>query len=165
VTSVLVLVVALHAPPARPAPLPVYHPPSSVLHAGPIINHQAPLLISPVRQPHPVLHLPDRPPPVYLPVKRAVHEATLQTNTLAFPNQIARPRWVWPGSWNPVAFWQLNPYCFGASGSYWGEWGMLATPNDANVAYQYGPWGGSGNAWLLGSGLQTFCGAPAFIGL
>lgn len=102
--------------------------------------------------------------PTYLPIKHAVRESMLQTNSLAFPDQYARPSWTWPGLWNPVLFWQSNPYCFGSGGSYWGEWGMLATPNDEYSAYEFGPWG-PGNAWLPGYGLQTFCGTPGFIGL
>jgi hypothetical protein len=51
----------------------------------------------------------------------------------------------------------------GASGSYWGLWVMLATLNDANSAYQFGPW--AANASLQDSGLQTFCGTPAFFRL
>ena len=155
-TSVLILVVALHAPPARPAPLPVYHAAPTVFHAAPPVFHGPPPVFHvdpPVYHVAPVYHpappISGRMVPVDLPIKRA----TLQ----------ARPRWSWPGLWNPVVFWQRNPYCFGSPGSYWGEWGMLATPNDVSSAYQYGPWGG--NAWLLGSSLQTFCGTPAFIGL
>lgn len=156
-TSVLVLAVALHAPPARPAPLPVYHTAPTAYHAAPTVYHVAPPIY------HPAPPITQRTVPVGLPIKRAAREPALQTSSVALPNQYARPSWAWPGLWNPVVFWQLNPYCFGSTGSYWGEWGMLATPNDASSAYQYGPW--AGNAWLPGTGLQTFCGTPAFIGL
>ncbi len=170
-TSVLVLIVALHAPPARPAPLPVYHAAPTVFHVTPPVYHVAPPVYHvapPVYHVAPPVYHPAPPlirqtVPVDLPIKHAVRESALQTNSVASPAQYARPRWTWPGLWNPVVFWQLNPYCFGSGGSYWGEWGMLATPNDAGSAYQFGPW--AGNAWLPGAGLQTFCGTPAFIGL
>ncbi len=163
-TSVLILVVALHAPPARPAPLPVYHAAPTVFHAPPPVYHVAPPVYHvapPVYQSAPPIT--QRTVPVELPIERAARESALRTNSVALPDQYARPGWAWPGLWNPVVFWQPNPYCFGSGGSYWGEWGMLATPNDGNSAYQFGPW--AGNAWLPGSGLQTFCGTPAFIGL
>jgi hypothetical protein len=170
VTRVLVLVVALHAPPARPAPLPVYHAAPTVYHAAPTAFHLAPPVfhVAPpvyhVAPPvyHPAPPITRRTVPVDLPIEHAEGRSA-QTNSVALPDQYARPRWAWPGLWNPVVFWHLNPYCFGSAGSYWGEWGMLATPNDANTAYQFGPW--AGNASLLDSGLQTFCGTPAFIGL
>ena len=158
-TSVLVIVVALHAPPARPAPLPVYHAAPTVYHAAPTVYQAAPTVY------HAAPTVFRVAPPVYHPAS-LLNPPTVpvQTNSLSFPDQYARPGWAWPGLWSPVVFWQLNPYCFGSGGSYWGEWGMLATPNDVSAAYQFGPWG-LGNAWLPSSGLQTFCGTPAFIGL
>jgi hypothetical protein len=142
----------------------MYHAAPTVYRVFPPVYHVAPPVyhvVPPVYRPAPPIAR--RTVPVDLPIEHAVRASALQTNSVALPDQYARPSWVWAGRWNPIVFWQPNPYCFDSAGSYWGEWGMLATPNDANSAYQIGPW--APNASPQDSGLQTFCETPAFIRL
>lgn len=113
---------SLAAPPAVPmpvsrAPLSAYHPATAGQPNRPATQSRGGLAVP--------LHLGVRPKPLPQTPARPALEATPKL----LPYRYAWQPWGW--GWNP-GFLSSQVPCF-ANSSFWGPWGMLATPTDTSA--------------------------------